>query len=181
MMISKKITNLRIYHIERNQNMLMQYGRRDSVEIFGIPKGIRDDKLEDEVIDIFKEAEVRVDRQFPKRMDIQAVHCLKNKNVTIVKMVNRKFAKEALICGKNLRGTNRYGVNMRIFINDSFCSEFKFLNYVIRKAHNSKEIHRYKVRNGVNYVQKDEISEFVEIGHVNDILNLNISVPQRNN
>ena len=176
----KKITNLRFYHLERNQNMLMQYGRRDSVEISGIPQEISVDKLEDEVIDILKEAEVRVNRQFVKKMDIQAVHRLKNKNITIVKMVNRKFAKEALICGKNLRDTKRYGINKRIFINDSFCGEFKFLNYVIRKAHKSKEIFRYKVRNGVNFVQKDEASDFVEIGHVNDITNINISVPNRN-
>ena len=118
----------------------MQYGRRDSVEIFGIPHEIGDDTLEDEVIDIFKEAEVRVNRQIPKKMDIQAVHRLKNKNITIVKMVNRKFAKEALRFGKNLRDTKRYDVNKRIFINNSFCSEFKFLNYAIRKAHNSKEL-----------------------------------------
>ena len=37
----KKITNLRFYHLERNQNMLMQYGRRDSVEISGMPQEIQ--------------------------------------------------------------------------------------------------------------------------------------------
>ena len=175
----KKLTNLRFYHLERNQNMHLQYGRRDSIEIVGIPQDIQDDKLEDEVIDIFKEAEVRVNRQTPKQMDIQAVHRLKNKNITIVKMVNRKFAKEALICGKNLRDTKRY-VNKRIFINDSFCPEFRFLNFAVRKALKSKEIYRYKVRNGINYVQMNDTSGYVEIGHANDLVNINISVPERN-
>ena len=45
----KKLTNLRFYHLERNQNMHLQYGRRDSCEIVGIPQEIKDDKLEDEV------------------------------------------------------------------------------------------------------------------------------------
>ena len=45
--------------------MLLQYGRRDSVEIFGIPHGISDDTWEDDVIDIFKEEDVRVNRKIP--------------------------------------------------------------------------------------------------------------------
>ena len=41
----RKITNLRLYHLERNQNLYMQYGRRESFEISGIPETIPDDKL----------------------------------------------------------------------------------------------------------------------------------------
>ena len=137
------MTNLRLYHLERNHYMHLQYGRRDSVEIFGIPQDVKDQRLEEDVIDILKEAEVRVNRQSPKKMDIQAVHRLKNRNVTIVKMVKRKFAKEALVCGRNLRDSSRYGANTNIFINDSLCPEFKFLNFAIRNALKSKEIFRY--------------------------------------
>ena len=39
----------------------------DSNEIVGIPQEIEDDKLEDDVIDIFKEAEVPVNRQTPDK------------------------------------------------------------------------------------------------------------------
>ena len=77
--IYKKITNLRFYHLERNQNMLMQYGRRDSVEISGIPQEIGVDKLEDEVIDILKEAEVRVNRQFVKKWIFKLFTALKTR------------------------------------------------------------------------------------------------------
>ena len=59
----KKLINLRFYHLERNQNLSQQYGRRESFEISGIPETIADDKLEDEVIDIMKEAKVTVNRQ----------------------------------------------------------------------------------------------------------------------
>ena len=111
----KKLTNLRLYHLERSHYMHLQYGRMDTVEIVGIPQDVKDERLEEEVIEILKEAEVQVNRQSPRKMDIQAVHRLKNRNVTIVKMVNRKYAKEALICGRNLRDTERYGDNKKIF------------------------------------------------------------------
>ena len=53
------------------------YGRRDSVDIFGIPQDVKDERLEG-VIDKLKEAEVwEINRQSPKKMDIQAAHRLK--------------------------------------------------------------------------------------------------------
>ena len=51
-----KLTNLRFYHIERDLNLSAQYNRRESFEIAGIPPRITDDQLEDEVIDIAREA-----------------------------------------------------------------------------------------------------------------------------
>ena len=105
----KKIMNLRMYHIERSHFMHLQYGRRDTVEITRIPENVPDTALEDEVIDILKEAKVQVNRQPLKKSDIQEVHRLANKKTTIVKVVNGKFAKEALMCGKILKGTKCYG------------------------------------------------------------------------
>ena len=173
-----KVTNLRLYHLERNQNMHIQYGRRESFEIVGIPPNITDDKLE-EVLDIVKEAKVLINRQPLKKSDICAVHRLKDKNTTICRVVNRKYATEAIFNGKNLKGTKRYGDGKAIFINPSLCPEFKFLNFVIRKAWREKVIHRYKIRNGVSYVQKLEDSDFVQIGHVLDLQNLGLTVPER--
>ena len=75
---------MRLYHPERNQNIHMQYGRRESFEIFGIPQSVTDGDLEDEVIDILKEAKVSLNRQPIKKIDIVAVHRLSNKKTTIV-------------------------------------------------------------------------------------------------
>ena len=161
-----KVINLRFYHLERNVNLNMQYNRRESFEIVGIPTSVENDKLEDEVIDILKDAKVSVNRQHIKKMDICAVHRLHDKKTTIVRVVNRKWSKEAVINGKNLKGTKRYGEGNNIYVNHSFCPEFKFLNYVIRKASRDKEIFHYKFRNGVPYVQKDEGSNYVQIGHI---------------
>ena len=174
----KKVVNLRLYHLERNQNMYMQYGRRESFEIVGIPQNIPDDKLEDEVIDIMKEAKVSVNRQPMKKMDISAVHRLADKKTTIVRVVNRKYSRQAIINGRNLKDTKRYGDNS-IFINNSFCYEFKFLNFVIRKAAREHSIFKYKIRNGVTYVQMTEEQNFVQIGHVMDLENLGIQIPPR--
>ena len=92
-------------------------------------------------------------------------------------MVNRKFAREGIYSGKNLKNTKRY--DNPIYINNSFCREFGFLNYAIRKAKGSRIIHSYKVKNGVNHVRMEELSKWVEIGHVADLENLGIPLPPR--
>ena len=54
----RKVTNLRLYHLERSHNMYLQYNRRESFEIAGIPTTVTPENLEDEVIEICKEAKV---------------------------------------------------------------------------------------------------------------------------
>ena len=164
----RKVTNLRFYHLERKVNMNSQYSRRDSLEITGIPKNINDDQLEDEVIEIFKEAKATLNRQQIRKPDIQAVHRIAKKGKVIVKIVNRKFVQSALINGRNLKESTRYGDRTKIYLNESFIPEFGFLNFVIRTAYKDKKLHKFKVRNGVNFVQKSPDDSFVEIGHDND-------------
>ena len=92
-----KLTNLRLYHLERNFNLQAQYGRRESFEIVGIPPEIDDEKLEDEVIEIAKEAKISVNRQPLKKQDICAVHRLRDRKTTIVRVANRKYAQQAIL------------------------------------------------------------------------------------
>ena len=130
----RKLVNLRLYLIEWNQNILKQYGRRDTIEITGIPEGIEQKNLEQEVIDIFREAKVAVNRQHIKPTDIQAVHRLGGGNTVIMKVVNRKFAKAALAYGSNLKGNKLYGEDTRIFINENLSPDIRFLDYAVRQA-----------------------------------------------
>ena len=65
--------------------MHLQYGRRDTVEITGIPETVTDEMLEDEVLEMFKDAQVKINRQPLKEAGIQACHRLANKKTTIVK------------------------------------------------------------------------------------------------
>merc|ERR1712074_332559 len=123
---------------------------------------------------IFKEVKITVNRQPLKKMDIQAVHRIGKKGRVIMKVVNRKFAQEALSNGKRLKDYRRYGEDSRIYINESFIPEFGYLNYIIRKALKEKKIYRYKVRNGVNFVQVLQDDEYIEIAHQNDLENIGI-------
>ena len=175
----RKVTNLRLYHLERSHNMSLQYNRRESFEIAGIPTTVSSDALEDEVIEICKEAKVSVNRLPLKKNDIAAVHRLKDQKTTIVRVVNRKFSKEALYCSKNLRNSKRYGEGTKIYINNSFCPEFKFLFYAIRKAARDGVINRWKIRNGVISIRMDEEDTFHEVGHVLDLENLGVPIPER--
>ena len=71
-----------------------------------------------------KEARVLVNRQPLKKMDICAVHRLRDKKTTIVRVAHRTFSQEAIRSGRNLKGTKRYGENNNIYINNSFSPEF---------------------------------------------------------
>ena len=175
----KRVIDFRLYNLERSVNLNQQYLRRDSIEISGIPPTVTDDKIEDEVIELFKDAKVTLNRQNLKKTDIQAAHRKGKKGVVIVKMVNRKFARTALVSKKNLAGNKRYGDDTNIYFNDSFTPEFGYLNYIIRKMYKQKRIYRYKVKNGVNHVQLEEGGNFVVIGHAKDLINLGIDVPPR--
>ena len=73
----KKLTNLRLYHLERSQNMFVQYNRRESFEIVGIPSTGSTDDLEEEVIDICN-AKVFAKRHSLKKSDIQSTPAISN-------------------------------------------------------------------------------------------------------
>ena len=55
-------------------NMMGQYSRRDSLEISVIPMTVKDNKLQDEIIEIFKVAKVTANQQNLQKSDTQAVH-----------------------------------------------------------------------------------------------------------
>ena len=75
--------------IEKEITLLAQYGRRESIEILGIPSSVEIKDLEDKVIEILGNIGVQV-----SDINIVAVHRLKDKNnknapSTIVRFVRR--------------------------------------------------------------------------------------------
>ena len=66
-------------------------------------------------------------------------------------------------------------------MNDSFIPEFGLLNFVIRRAVKDKSLFRYNVGNGVTFVQKKQEDKFIEIGHADDLVNIEIEIPQGSN
>ena len=168
-----KAIDLRLCNLERKFNMSQPYLRRDSVEISGIPSNILDGQIEDEVIEVFRDAKVTVNRQ-----PIKSLRIGKGGKV-IVKVVNRKFIPAALINCKNLKGSRKYGEGAKLYVHDSFTLEFSYFNYLVRTAFKGQNIFKYKVRYGVTLVQKKEGDEFVEVGYANDLKNIGILVPDR--
>ena len=55
----QRVTNLRPYHLQRNLCMSQQYNRRDTLGISGISMHAEEQQMEDEVIEIFKDAKQR--------------------------------------------------------------------------------------------------------------------------
>ena len=176
--LNKTIVNneSRLEKLEREQNLHFQYQRRDTVEITGIPQNVHQDNLEDEVIKIFDAMEVKVNGNQLSKIQIHACHRIGKKNVVIVKVVNRKFATKALYSGSKLKDVNMYG-NSKIYVNNSFCREFQFFNFLIRKASKAKIINRYKIKHGVMFVQQVIDGDFHKISHKNDLIKLGIDVP----
>ena len=94
----------RLIELERSHALYLQYGRRNSVEITGVPEQVQQEDLESHVINIFKEAKVSVHGRSLEPFDMEACHRIGKRNVVIARFVNRKFAREALYNGRNLKG-----------------------------------------------------------------------------
>ena len=165
----------RVTELERSHYLYQQYGRRESVEISGIPLEVDQKTLEGEVMKVFNEAGVTVHGRQLNHFDMSACHRVGKHGVTIVRFVNRKFAKEGLMKGKNLKGTKIYG-NNPVYINNSFCKEFKFIGFVIRRLKKRQMIEGYKIKNGVYRIKVNANDEFVEISHKNDFSKYNLDI-----
>ena len=96
-----------------------QYSRRECLEVVGIPTSVKDDALEDKVLNVFREIGVEIGQR-----DIQACHRVKN-NRTIVKFSNRKDYLQILRVNKQLKYLDcslcNFPDGTKIFVNESLC------------------------------------------------------------
>ena len=169
--------NKRVIELERSQFLYEQYGRRESIEISGIPKTVTDERLEEEVLKVYKAAKVTVFGRELRPDDISACHRLgKKKETTIVRFVNRKFAFAGLVNSKNLKDSDLY--ENSIYINNSFCREFSRYGFIIRRLKSKKKLTGYRVRHGVYQIQLEQNGEFLEISHETDFLKYGISIDE---
>lgn len=167
----------RFIELERSHYLYMQYGRRESVEITGIPIAVKTEQLEEEVISVYKEANVEVDGRELSHHDIAACHRIGKKGVTIVRFVNRKFAWQGLANGKNLKDKKVYDQG-DVYINNSFCDEFKKYGYYIRKLRKKGDISGYKLKSGVYQIKKGANDDFKEVSHISDFENYGLDISQ---
>ena len=115
----------KVVDLESSMNHIEQYGRRNNIVISGIPDDINDNSLESTVISIMKDVDVNIDSG-----DIEACHRIgkldgkTSSKKTIVRFVNRKYCKKALLNRKNFAHINsemkyNFSCNNKIFINES--------------------------------------------------------------
>ena len=171
--LRKKVNVLenKILTLESEHNSLEQYGRRNNIEITGISDSVPDQILEEKVVDILNEITVNVP---PK--DIEAcyrVGASKNSSKkTIVRFINRKHAKKALLSRKNLRKSSLPDCN--VFVNENLTVKNSEITFLGRKLKRNGHLNKIYTRDGTVHISSPEIhsGKVLKIHHINDLFNL---------
>ena len=161
----------RVKLLERSHLRSLQYNRRESIEICGLPETIKDDDLEQTCLQILED----IDCGKIKKSSVHACHRLKNRDKTIIRFVNRKHADLALHNKKKLKDVEKtkYGLQKNIFINESLCKPMQFLAFKVRKAYREKKISSFNLWKGKLSCKIDE--QNVNIDHIDDLIELNLA------
>ena len=147
---------------------LNQYGRRENIELCGIPESVKDNDLETHVLEVATSMGVKVQAN-----GIHALHRIgkqsnsRPRNV-IVRFVNRKSAFSML---KNKRKLNS-GKFKRYFIIENLCPYNKRIFNRLYRLKKNKDIHSLWTYNGNIFVKVRENDERQQVFHLNDIDNL---------
>ena len=176
-MLKKKVSALesKVEDLEINCNSLEQYGRRNNLELSGIPDSVDDRDLEKTVVKILKKIDVNVNEN-----DIEACHRIgKSKNGvpknTIVRFCNRKHSKRALYNRKRLTESNLESIGLgknRIFISENLTNYNNMLAYKCRKLKRAKAIHSTFTRDGVVTIGIEENGKPKKILHMHTLYEL---------
>ena len=139
----------KVVKLEKAQAMSEQYSRRNNIELAGIPKSIKDNVLEETIINICEEHGIDI-----SPMDIEACHRLPLSNAqankdpsqcmrVIVKFFNRKLPKRLLQIKKTISSMsyNHFKITGRVFVNTSLCLYYRFLWGQCKSLVNKKKTH----------------------------------------
>ena len=171
--LEDKITNLEehkeviftnLLTLEKEIDLLNQYGRRENIELSGIPMNIPQENLENLVIDILRLIGLRIESY-----DIVGCHRI-NKTSVIIRFVNRKHAIQSMKNKKKLNGCKRkFGFN--VFMHENLCPAFKSIHDKCCNLMDQGQITKLWTYNGVINVKfTNEYSERpTKIYHEEDI------------
>ena len=152
-------------------NPLEQHGGRNNVAVTGTPYSIPDQNLEEKAVDILNEISVNVS---PK--DIEACHRVglpKNSSKkTIVRFINRKHARKALMSRKNLRKNS--SPNCNVFIDENLSIRSNEIAFLEGKPKRSDHLNKLYTRAGTVHISSPEIhsGKVLKIYHINHLFNL---------
>ena len=131
-----------------------QYGRRNNIEIIGIPECVENEKLEETVVEVLNKIDLNVSNN-----DIEACHRLgKQKNKprkTIIRFVNGKFAKKAILNRKGLKhaDTSSLGLDShKVFINENLTRANSKIAFHSRSLKRNSLIDECYTKDGVVHI-----------------------------
>ena len=162
-----------ILRMEIAKNNHDQYTRRNNIEIQGIPARVKDEHLENKVIDIFRCLKISIDPS-----DIEDCHRLGNstpKN-TIVRFVNRKFCKKALEAKFDLRKINNaelhFDTSSVLYFSENLTPYNQYLAWKCRELKRANLIYSTWSSKGLIKISRSMNEKLIPIEDENDIFNL---------
>ena len=157
--------------LEQNLNSLGQYGRRNNLVLSGIPESIPDSQLENTVSSILSDIGVSIQSE-----EIEAYNRFgktdrkTNSKKTIIRFVNRKSCKKALLNKKKLSNINNgkfnFNAETKLFINENQTPMNESIAFNCRKLKRSSIIHIYYTREGIALFA-DDTSLFLTVYNPN--------------
>ena len=159
--------SLKIVDLESKCNSLEQYGRRNNLEISGIPDSVDQTDLEDKVVEIFDKIGVDLSND-----EIEACHRIgkskDNSKTTIIRLVNRKKCKSALFNRKKLRNIDTSSINLpnaQIYINENLSPANQALAFYGRKLKRAGLIFNCYTFDGVVQIKRTQHEKPKKILH----------------
>ena len=173
----EKVSDLqkKVYSAEENINSLEHYGRRNNIEITGIPESIEDQKLEETVVEVLNKIDLNVSNN-----DIEACHRLGKLNdkprKTIIRFVNRKFAKKALLNRKELKHIDTSSLkidNHKVFINENLTRANSKIAFHSRNLKRNSRIEKCYTKDRVVIASPDlQNGKVIKVLHLNTLMDL---------
>ena len=177
--LEKKIEKLEKNDQKNSTNIEVnnQYGRRNNLEISGIPNSVEDDNLEEKVIKILGQIGVKV-----RNSEIEACHRLPptKKNPTkktIIRFVNRKKVEKTIKNKKNLGQVDLNELDLpegtKLFAGENLNEFYRELGWHCRRLKRENLIYHYKYQNEAFFIKIKENSEkYKKIFHQDDLIEL---------
>ena len=166
----------KIVDLEISNNSLDQYGRRNNLEIEGIPDNISDENLEKTAVKLLNAIDVDI-----KESEVEACHRLgkskkgKSKR-TIIRVVNRKYCKKALINRRQLLTVEddefEFQVANNVYIKENLTNYNSKLLYYCRKLRRASLINKEYTRDGIVNIVKSLHDKPIRVLHANELINL---------
>ena len=169
---NRKSLEDKVTSLEENLNSLNQYARRNNIVLLGIPECVTDNALEATVASILVDSDVEVDSNA-----LEACHRfgkpekITKSRKTIVRFINRKYCKKALLNRKKLvildNEKHQLGSINKIFISENLSWMNENIAFEARKLERRGAIHGYFTRDGVVHIKLSKHDKVIKIFHKN--------------